>query len=899
MKKRFLKAPRIIMALLLAVASITFYSQAALADTILFTTGLESGQTQPNFLDTIDFSSNVSGYTAGINPEASPRTGEQAHTGTAALMYSGNANCGSTTYAYFKVFTVNIPVTSQSKLDYFIYPQQDNGRYVAVDFHFTDGSTLRDSGSVDQNGVSVHPGSGHGGSIPLNAWSQVTSNFGVQNAGKTIDKIWVAYDRAGSTGGFRGYIDDITISNTTTTSSGSRNSVIVSTVYPTDDIVISDYDATTFGADKTGAADSTTAIQSAIDACYNDGGGTVWLPAGTYKVSGTLQVKAFCSVRGDYRDADSGSGSYGTVISANVASGDSGPVLFRIGGSASVQGLTVFYPNQNATSPVHYNYTFEIPGNAWVGSENYMTSTVMNVTMLNSYRGIGISTMASDHSGGSQVHEQATVKNVKGTVLYRGVEAYNGADVGTWDHVNFNSSYWANAGATYNAPSATTIKSWTRANATAYTLGDLEWDEFYALQASDYNIGINIVNGQRIQFSGEFIWASIQNANIAVKVDNIDTRWGMSFLRSSLSGSTASIQNNTTGYVKVTDSDLTGGTSGTVTISSPGTSPVVSPSATIPKVSRAVLYDVSKAPYNAPSVSSRGPSLPTVDATSAIQSALNAAGTAGGGVVYVPAGWYKVSTHLTVPANVELRGSASSPTRDQGGSSAGTVLLAYEGKDTATPDSSTAFITLGGNTAGLRGLRVFYPENNPATGIHAYPYTIRGNGSSVYIVNVGLPNSYNAIDLMTNRNDNHYVEKVQGTIFKNGIVVGASTSGYITGILTNGNAVCRVGYGISGWVVESNVFTQVIDAYTRPNETLVTVNGASDEKLVNVFAYGSKNGLVVQSGTVNAFNLGTDNLGSGGYTVNVSGGTVKVMNLMRYNGTTSNGSVTIYNEMHL
>ncbi|SFS49040.1 glycosyl hydrolase family 28-related protein [Paenibacillus sp. BC26] len=895
MKKRF--SP-LIMAFLLAVSCFPFIPLAASADTVLFTTGLESGQTAPNFSDTIDFSSNVSGISSGLSPEASPRSGEQAHTGTSALMYSGNANGGSTTYAYFKVFTVNIPVTSASKLQYYIYPQQDNGRYMAVDFHFTDGSTLRDSGSVDQNGNTVHPAGGHGGTIPLNAWSPINSNFGVQNAGKTIDRIWVAYDRAGSTGNFRGYIDDITISNTTTTSS-VRNSVIVSTLYPTSDIVISDYNVTAFGADNTGVNDATAAIQNAIDACYNDGGGTVWLPAGTYKVSGTIQVKAFCSVRGDYRDADSGSGSYGTVIAANLASGDSGPVLFRIGGSASVQGLTVYYPNQNATSPVHYNYTFEIPGNAWIGSENYMTASIMNVTMLNSYRGIGISTMASDHSGGSQVHEQATVKNVKGTILYRGVEAYNGADVGTWEHVNFNSSYWANAGASYNAPSATTIKNWTRTNATAFALGDLEWDQFYAMEASDFNIGINIVTGQRIQFSGAFIWANIQNTNIAVKVDNMDTRWGVSFLRSVLKGSTASVQNNTAGYVKVTDSDLTGATSGTVTISGPGTSPVVSPSAATPKVSRAVLYDVTKAPYNAPFSSSRGPALPTADATSAIQSALNAAGSAGGGVVYVPAGWFKVSTHLTVPANVELRGSASSPTRDQGGSSAGTVLFAYEGKDTTTPDSSTAFITLNGNTAGLRGLRVFYPENNPAAGIKAFPYTIRGNGSSVYIVNVGLPNSYNAIDLMTNRNDNHYVEKVQGTLFKNGITVGLSTSGYITGILTNGNAVCRTGYNIPGWVVESNVFSQVIDAFTRPNETLVTVNGASDEKLVNVFAYGSKNGLVVQSGTVNAFNLGTDNLGSGGYTVKVDSGLVNVMNLMRYNGTTSLGTVTIYNEMHL
>lgn len=43
-------------------------------------------------------------------------------------------------------------------------------------------------------------------------------------------------------------------------------------------------DVTQYGADSTGLTDSTTAIQNAINAVQNAGGGTVYLPAGTYKV---------------------------------------------------------------------------------------------------------------------------------------------------------------------------------------------------------------------------------------------------------------------------------------------------------------------------------------------------------------------------------------------------------------------------------------------------------------------------------------------------------------------------------------------------------------------------------------------------------------------------------------
>src|SRR5688572_28343239 len=42
---------------------------------------------------------------------------------------------------------------------------------------------------------------------------------------------------------------------------------------------------TGYGADPTGAANTTVAIQSAIDAAAAAGGGVVYLPAGTYKVS--------------------------------------------------------------------------------------------------------------------------------------------------------------------------------------------------------------------------------------------------------------------------------------------------------------------------------------------------------------------------------------------------------------------------------------------------------------------------------------------------------------------------------------------------------------------------------------------------------------------------------------
>ena len=79
---------------------------------------------------------------------------------------------------------------------------------------------------------------------------------------------------------------------------------LVNTINPTEDGVIADFDATRYGADRSGRKDSTKAIQQAIYACQDAGGGTVWLPAGKYLVKDTIEVHAFCTLRGDRRDPD-------------------------------------------------------------------------------------------------------------------------------------------------------------------------------------------------------------------------------------------------------------------------------------------------------------------------------------------------------------------------------------------------------------------------------------------------------------------------------------------------------------------------------------------------------------------------------------------------------------------
>jgi RHS repeat-associated protein len=149
---------------------------------------------------------------------------EWGSTGATAIMYSGKDNSSTTSHAYMKVFDLssqNIVVGPNTTLSYWIYPQSstanggvsgNNSTCVAIDMVFTDGTDLRDSGAVDQNGNQLHPAH-QCGKLTLDQWNYVTSDIGAKVNGKTISRIDIGYDQPANTGGYRGYIDDISLAN--------------------------------------------------------------------------------------------------------------------------------------------------------------------------------------------------------------------------------------------------------------------------------------------------------------------------------------------------------------------------------------------------------------------------------------------------------------------------------------------------------------------------------------------------------------------------------------------------------------------------------------------------------------------------------------------------------------
>ncbi len=159
------------------------------------------------------------------------------------------------------------------------------------------------------------------------------------------------------------------------------------------------------------------------------------------------------------------------------------------------------------------------------------------------------------------------------------------------------------------------------------------------------------------------------------------------------------------------------------------------------------------------------------DGTAVFQKLLDEAGRAGGGVVDVPAGRYRINGNLSIPANVTLQGiyrvpPTSGPLRLDG--TAGSVLLAYSGRGSA---EGPPFIRLAGNNAALAGLLIAYPDwkQSDVPPIPYPPCIYSENTDNVGVQDCCLLNPYEAIKLV--RAHRHLIRNVTGYPINRGIFV--------------------------------------------------------------------------------------------------------------------------------
>ncbi|MGH4032295.1 GH92 family glycosyl hydrolase [Actinomycetota bacterium Odt1-20B] len=152
-------------------------------------------------------------------PSGSPTAKSRAgFTGKRALRYAGTHTADGRGYSYNKVFDVNLAVRRDTELSYRVFPSMADGdrdydaTNVAVDLAFTDGTYLSELNAQDQHGFPLTPrGQGDSKVLYVNQWNHVSAALGQVAAGKTVDRILLAYDSPEGPAKFRGWLDDVTI----------------------------------------------------------------------------------------------------------------------------------------------------------------------------------------------------------------------------------------------------------------------------------------------------------------------------------------------------------------------------------------------------------------------------------------------------------------------------------------------------------------------------------------------------------------------------------------------------------------------------------------------------------------------------------------------------------------
>ncbi|MGI6263969.1 MAG: glycosyl hydrolase family 28-related protein [Acutalibacteraceae bacterium] len=593
------------------------------------------------------------------------------------------------------------------------------------------------------------------------------------------------------------------------------------------------YNAFARGADRSGRDDCTAVIQQCLNLAGQTGG-TVYLPAGRYKVTGRLNVPGGVTLRGDWADPDTGGAGKGTILMAYADRGNAQPdatAFVSLHGASAFKNISVWYPEQTADAIAAYPPAISGDGH----------TVVEKVTLYNAYRGF-YSTHCSS----------MLIRDFYATALAEGIYAEKGYDIPRIERVRIDSSYWIDSGLP-GAPAggaAQTLVNHLRTNAVGIAGGQQDWGYWYDIRLNDLKWGVRLFHGNISV--GKLVTTNVQTG---IHIDKISYP-GLEVSHSDISASFAGIDYAVTGRetLSISDTVFRGGdygirTSGvaqhgvslhsctftswnTRAIEMDGGSlnasrctfqadktalglgaavdqlvltgntfvkadNILSGSGWSNTDSRLVRDDANRDVPASPTfaytpVPVRQPRTSqlfnaadygatvggSADATAAIQAALNAAGQAGGGTVCLPAGILRVNGSLSVPAGVELRGSFEAAHYGNS-TNRGTQLYAYGNKDNP---NGAPLITLAAG-AGVTGFTVFYPEQGysdlgltDAERVHAYPPTIRADAGD-WIQDLAIIAGYTGIDAMTNRCDGIVIEDVTGATLKECLAIGHGIRG--------------------------------------------------------------------------------------------------------------------------
>ena len=481
-----------------------------------------------------------------------------------------------------------------------------------------------------------------------------------------------------------------------------------------------------YNLDNTGVTDCSTTIQTALNNLALQGGGTVYIPSGKYRLDSHITIPNRVTLVGDFNGPNDDS-EYGTVFLCYKTHDGSATFYndsqIHVASNAAINGFTFYYPNQNINSVVEYGYTISVYKNA--------AANLSNLFFINSYNGITINDSTRGDGGG----ELCNIENVYGTCLKNGIVGYNQTDVGYWNNINISPSYYANALSDYACNNSTTLYRYCRDNLTALTLGDLDDYGLNHVNIDNANVGIYFPAECSRQLQA--YWGFLNDINLTDCVTGI-------ICRGTYSQGAAVFTHSSLGYIVNTAEYgmLKLAKSRYDKILGDGKTVIETGSETYeasPNTDDSNTYNIPNYCYYFGDFDATG----QTDISTALQTEINKIYT--GGLILLKNGTYRLDNPITIPNNTMITSFSASYTRSSynEGSNELVKFISY---------SDDTCVKLG-NYSGINGIRIYNAYKDPDTAYNKLSNSqsdsfvaVKGIGNNSFAINTEASYTFAGFD---------------------------------------------------------------------------------------------------------------------------------------------------------
>jgi hypothetical protein len=251
-----------------------------------------------------------------------------------------------------------------------------------------------------------------------------------------------------------------------------------------------------------GLKDATELIQTALNRA-GESGNKLFLPAGRYRIDGNLTIPAGVTLKGTWEAPHHANLKTGTVLLAYNGKGDeSSTPLINLAPGSTLQGVTIYYPEQDIEDVKPYPWTIQGRG---------MHNSVIDVTLVNSYKGIDI---------GTYHNELHYLRNIFGCPLKIGIYINGCTDIGRIENVHFNPHYWGrDEGDGEPRPNWKKLLDYLLAESEAFVFGRTDWEYVINTFCYGQKIGYHFVGTEQGACNGNFLGIGADGTQNAVVVD--------------------------------------------------------------------------------------------------------------------------------------------------------------------------------------------------------------------------------------------------------------------------------------------------------------------------------------------------------------------------------------------